>query len=235
MDENTLIERLKQQIATGKSPSEEYDWVRQHANPPVTMADLIEAEARLGFPLPPLLKRIYCEVGNGGFGPGYGLYKLALDRAVDDEYDNALVDTYLALHPAGKETLTLAPREKNVEGQQPISYYKYPPKVIEICEWGCNIYSFLDCANPEYRVLRKDHNRSLTEHVFESPSFHQWLEAWLARVPLFDACYGEIRKAWGTDPETWEQASEQARKAWEQIPKVLFSPSDPLTTRRKPR
>jgi hypothetical protein len=214
MDENTLIERLKQQIATGKSPSEEYDWVRQSANPPVTMADLIEAEARLGFPLPPLLKRIYCEVGNGGFGPGYGLYKLALEHSVDDENDYALVDTYLALHPAGNGAWSLSPREENAQGQQPISYYKYPPQVIEICEWGCNIYSFLDCSSPDYRVLRKDHNCSLTEHVLECPSFHQWLEAWLAGLPLFDFCFGE----------TWKQA-----------PKLLFSPSDPLTTRRKPR
>ena len=53
MDENTLIERLKQQINTGKSPSEEYDFIRQQANPTVTMSDLIEAEIKLGFSLPP--------------------------------------------------------------------------------------------------------------------------------------------------------------------------------------
>jgi len=32
-----------------------------------------EAEEAFGFPLPGLLRRLYAEVGNGGFGPGYGI------------------------------------------------------------------------------------------------------------------------------------------------------------------
>jgi hypothetical protein len=32
-----------------------------------------EAESLAGRPLPPLLCRLYLEVGNGGFGPGYGI------------------------------------------------------------------------------------------------------------------------------------------------------------------
>lgn len=222
MDENTLIERLKQQLTTGRSPSEEYDFVRQQTNPPVTMNDLIEAEAKLGFPLPPLLKRLFCEVGNGGFGPGYGLFKLTLDRSVDDEYDDALVDTYLALHPAGNEAWSLSPGKESAEAQQPICYYEYPEQVLMLCEWGCNIYSFLDCSSPEYRVLRKDHNYSLTEHALECPSFHQWLEAWLAGIPLFNACFGETREQ---AQAPWERSSKQLWEAWKQVPKVLFSPS----------
>ena len=37
---------------------------------------LAETEARLGFTLPPLLARVYTEVADGGFGPGYGLLSL---------------------------------------------------------------------------------------------------------------------------------------------------------------
>jgi hypothetical protein len=221
LNEDTLIERLKQQISTGRSPSKEFDFIKQHANPPVTMTPIMEAEAKLGFPLPPLLKRIYCEVGNGGFGPGFGLFKLALDRAVDHEHDDALVDTYLALHPAINRAVIFPPVERRAEAQQPI---KYPEQVLMICEWGCNIYSFVDCSSPEYRVLRKDHNYSLTEHVLESPSFHQWLEAWLAGVPLFEACFGETRESWELALERGHIA-EHAWEAWKQAPKVLFYPS----------
>jgi hypothetical protein len=39
---------------------------------PIDGAELELAESRLSFPLPPLLKRLYVEIGNGGFGPGYG-------------------------------------------------------------------------------------------------------------------------------------------------------------------
>ncbi len=48
----------------------------QQAKPPVSLADLTDAETIIGFPLPTLLRRIYLEVGNGGFGPGYGLFPL---------------------------------------------------------------------------------------------------------------------------------------------------------------
>lgn len=201
MNEDTLVERLKQQINTGGAPSEEYDFVRQHANPPITMATLIEAEAKLGFSLPPLLKRIYCEVGNGGFGPGYGLFKLTLDLSVDDKHDNALIDTYLALHPIRHQAWSLSPGKEGAEFQHPIDF---PEQVLMLCDWGCSIQSFLDCSSSEYRILRKDHNYSMTDHALECPSFHQWLEAWLAGVPLFYSCF---------------------RETWERAPKVMFYPS----------
>jgi hypothetical protein len=44
--------------------------------PPVTLAVLYEAETRLGFSLPTLLRELYLLVGNGGFGPEYGLWGL---------------------------------------------------------------------------------------------------------------------------------------------------------------
>ena len=40
-------------------------------------AQLAEAERRLGFALPPLLRRLYAEVANGGFGPGTGILGIA--------------------------------------------------------------------------------------------------------------------------------------------------------------
>lgn len=186
MDEDTLIERLKEQVRIGTSPSDEYNIVKQYANPPVTMADLIAAEAKLGFALPPLLKRIYTEIGNGGFGPGYGFYKLYVERYTYVE--STLVNDYLGLHQSHSEELDAIQGEKGTRDQPPV---EYPEKVLEINEWGCNIYSYLDCSNREYRVLRKDHNYSLTEHVLEAPSFHQWLEDWLNGEPLFYRVYGE--------------------------------------------
>jgi hypothetical protein len=44
---------------------------------PCTEASVEAAENQLGFPLPPALRQIYLEVGDGGFGPGDGLYSLA--------------------------------------------------------------------------------------------------------------------------------------------------------------
>jgi hypothetical protein len=41
--------------------------------PPATEDMLASTESNLGFALNTFLKRIYLEVANGGFGPGYGL------------------------------------------------------------------------------------------------------------------------------------------------------------------
>jgi len=55
-------------------------------NPLATEEQLDAAEKRLGAKLPPLLRRIYAEIGNGGFGPGYGLYGCeSLRDDLDDE------------------------------------------------------------------------------------------------------------------------------------------------------
>ena len=44
--------------------------------PPATAEQVAEAEAALGFELPAGLRQLYLEIGNGGFGPGDGLYSL---------------------------------------------------------------------------------------------------------------------------------------------------------------
>jgi uncharacterized protein (TIGR02996 family) len=45
--------------------------------PPLSAAALAAAESRLGFHLPPLLRALYTQVGDGGYGPGRGLEVLA--------------------------------------------------------------------------------------------------------------------------------------------------------------
>jgi hypothetical protein len=45
--------------------------------PRATPAALDQVEADLGFPLPTLLRRVYLEVADGGFGPGGGLMRIA--------------------------------------------------------------------------------------------------------------------------------------------------------------
>ncbi|GAA4258249.1 hypothetical protein [Dactylosporangium darangshiense] len=46
---------------------------------PASAAAVAQAEELAGRGLPPLLRRLYLEVGDGGFGPGYGLF--GLDKA----------------------------------------------------------------------------------------------------------------------------------------------------------
>jgi hypothetical protein len=54
-----LAERPKHQLARLFKPAKE--------------VEIAAAERALGFGFPPLLRKLYLEIGNGGFGPGYGL------------------------------------------------------------------------------------------------------------------------------------------------------------------
>ncbi|MFJ3882385.1 SMI1/KNR4 family protein [Streptomyces sp. NPDC090077] len=44
--------------------------------PPVTFAEVEQTEQKLGYRLPELLRRVYTEIGDGGFGPDGGLASL---------------------------------------------------------------------------------------------------------------------------------------------------------------
>lgn len=51
-----------------------------------------DAQRRLGFPLPEFLVRVYSQVSNGGFGPGYGL--IGLPGGYRDGPLGSIVDVY---------------------------------------------------------------------------------------------------------------------------------------------
>jgi SMI1 / KNR4 family (SUKH-1) len=69
---------------------------------PADAASLAAAEGQLGFALPTTLRRIYADVGDGGFGPGTGLFSLA---RIVDEYRKLRAERYLPRGPQWPEGL----------------------------------------------------------------------------------------------------------------------------------
>ncbi len=56
----------------------------------------------------------------------------------------------------------------------------WPERVIVLCDWGCNIYSCLDCSSPELPIFCMDNNENfLLERALEAPSLYQLLEMWI--------------------------------------------------------
>jgi hypothetical protein len=94
---------------------------------PATPAQLDESERRLGFRLPLAVRQLYGLVANGGFGPGYGI--LGLVGGAVDEFDETAVDSYLARPRAGAEDRR----------------WQWPRGLLPFCNWGCQIYSCVDC------------------------------------------------------------------------------------------
>jgi hypothetical protein len=101
--------------------------------PPASLDAVRWAEAMIGCPLPELLRRLYLEVGNGGFGPGYGL--LGLDGGATDDLGHNALSNWRHL-----DVRLRAPRRKT------------PPRDSQLfpCFYcGCSEYLCLDCRQPD--------------------------------------------------------------------------------------
>jgi hypothetical protein len=139
--------------------------------------DFASDERRLGFALPPLMKRIYKEIGNGGFGPGYGL--IGLSNGVPDS-DGMTVP---AIYELFRGSSTDEPD------------WNWPEGLLPVCDWGCAIRSCIVCADPTFRMRFFDPNvhdgDDWADSFFEeSPSFETWITAWASGVDLWNAMYG---------------------------------------------
>ena len=136
-----------------------------------------EAEKSLDFALPPLLKRVLLEIGNGGFGPGHGL--LGVRGGATDEHGNSLVDLYDSLSAAN-------PEDRG---------WSWPEHLVPICPWGDSTYSCVDCSCPEGQVITFDANgyrpgANLARHLVpQELTLDAWLRAWADCVDLWSRMF----------------------------------------------
>ncbi|MCX4882931.1 SMI1/KNR4 family protein, partial [Streptomyces sp. NBC_00847] len=129
---------------------------------PVDVATAARAEAALGFTLPPLLADLYLRIGDGGFGPEYGLLSL-LDSP-----------------PAG-EPSAVAQYLANRESARKDPDWPWPEGVLPISHWGCAMYACVDCRTPEATVLLFEPNADDAGQAWyvDAPSLTVWLTSWL--------------------------------------------------------
>ena len=127
---------------------------------PVAPRAVEDAEARMGFHLPALLKRLLTQVGNGGFGPGYGLFGVNL--APSWELSMSIPNVYL----------------QSVADDS----YGWPKNLVLICEWGCAYYSAVDCSTLKGEVVNVSGEMDLKP---TGSSFAQWMQDWVDGVDLW--------------------------------------------------
>src|SRR5262245_46492423 len=87
--------------------------------PGLSVPALDRAEEATGCTLPPLLRDVYMRIGNGGFGPGYGLLPLSLDDAHADQ--ECALDLYVAFRSTDPDD----------------SAWGWPAFLVPFCDWGC--------------------------------------------------------------------------------------------------
>lgn len=163
--------------------------------PLATEEQLLATEEALGFALPPLLRALYTQFANGGFGPGYGIF-----GAIGGfDVMGTIVDRYLAYIDAGNVLPWCTERRiidfADYDGQwqevrdtgkngkvRTIRYLKlsscfWPEQFLPICDWGCVNESCLDCKTGRvYRFgVAKDESHLIW---LQASSLKEWLERW---------------------------------------------------------
>ncbi|MGW8352111.1 SMI1/KNR4 family protein [Streptomyces wedmorensis] len=160
---------------------------------PVSAEHLIQAEARLGFALHPLLARLYREIADGGFGPDYQL---------------------LPLLGPGESVVTefLARRAASATAEHP----EWPDGVVPVLSWGCGMYAGVDCLDEDGQVLLFEPNPysggSWAPCWFlDSTGLATWLDTWLAGTGWFEEDAADRDDV--PEPQPWPQATDRLASA----------------------
>lgn len=143
------------------------------AFPPATEEQLRETEGILGFSLPPMLRLLYSQLANGGFGPAYGIRGV---RGGAPEEAGTLATWY----QIRAEKLTFFDlKEAEIQPGKTFTFdaSSWPRSLLALCDLGCGNYIGLDSLSG--RVLSID----LLEHGFGltsvADSLEQWLQRWI--------------------------------------------------------
>jgi hypothetical protein len=125
--EDELIALLRERNA------QRHDAIERTARPPrplrpvASKDDVLQAERELGVQFPSLLRRIYLEVADGNFGPGYGFFPLK------DVIAETLDKRDLGPPHAGS----------------------WQSDFLCICTFGCTFYAAVDCATGAVRLFEE--------------------------------------------------------------------------------
>jgi hypothetical protein len=142
---------------------------------PATASALAQSERRLGFSLPPFLGEVYQRVGNGGFGPGYGLIGLPGGFAHDEE--KSIVELYQSYHVTSEDDPT----------------WQWPDGLVPICDWGCAIFSCVDCNKGSiitFDPAEQPEGAPMALAFAQShPTVAAWFEDWVNGVKLWDKMF----------------------------------------------
>ncbi|MER7334662.1 MULTISPECIES: hypothetical protein [unclassified Micromonospora] len=141
-----IIQRIREQTPAGELP------------PPAPPEAVAELEDAVGHSMPALLKRIYLDVADGGFGRG--------GEAL------SLTDTTYSFSDSGRlleEYLSWCERPN------------HPASVVPLLAWGCAIWSLVDFGTPEGRMWGWDPNVRCLEHALfpEDLTLAERLSGWL--------------------------------------------------------
>ena len=147
-----------------------------------------KSEEELGFAIPQLLKECYLNIANGGFGPGYGV--IGLVGGYTSDFGD-LVETYFVL-----------------KNDQELEQRQWKDGLLPFCEWGCNIFSCVDCYDPMHHIFT-------SEELDVSPqnyTLRDFFELWMDGADLLALDTSDIDEIEVRNPFTGEREKIKRRK-----------------------
>jgi hypothetical protein len=160
-NDTELIESLRRRVSDPRTRTDHPESALPALPAPATAEAVAGAEEELGFRLPELLARLYVEIANGGFGPGFGVIGLP-GGYLDD--GRSIVALYRELKPGA------------------VTEWHWPDGLLPICDWGCAILSCIDCRSPDCGMIFSEE----TELTRIPYNLTEWLEAWCRGERLWD-------------------------------------------------
>ncbi|MFF7937194.1 SMI1/KNR4 family protein [Streptomyces sp. NPDC007940] len=146
---------------------------------PASAEDVTAFERVVGNPMPDLLKRMYLEVANGGFGP-----RQVVSLTETDDWFSDCADITMAYHAFG-----------GPDGDA------LPSGLVPLMDRGCAMWALIDFRTPDGQMWDWDPNLCCIRHALAplGQSLAQWLTDWVRgeaqegplphHVPADSACH----------------------------------------------
>lgn len=170
--DQVLIRKLQQRNAD-RTTATDGGMHSPQAFAPITQKDLRSVEETLGFELPEFVRSLYLNVGNGGFGPEYGIVGTKNGAKLDG----------CTLETCYENMLTL-------ESETPV--WRWPRRLLPLANFGCGMWSCVDCEYKRLPMLLWDPNNLDSEldaanaqlnwgNSFwdQGSTIKSWLHSWL--------------------------------------------------------
>ena len=150
--------------------------------------ELVEsAELTLGFALWRDHRQVLMEIANGGFGPGDGLLGIPGGRL--DDHGLSRIEVRKRL----------------------LSETELARAIVPVCDWGCGIWSCVDCVTGEILTCDEMGTRRM------GIEFGDWLEQWANGVNLWSEMF-EYEESEVIDPATLRKTIIHRQKSAKGVP-----------------
>ena len=174
MRSSDIIDAVARRACDERTRTDQVHVYLPKIRPTLTPSQVDAYESDLGVKFPPTLRRIYTEVGDGGFGPGYGFLPMSLPV---ESPNDSIVQLYTTFSRSDPSDPTWA----------------WPPGLIPITDWGCAIRTCVRSSDSTIVVSDPNLHESDWSDTFldQNCTLDEWLQRWCEGVNLWRQIYGK--------------------------------------------